>query len=576
MQKPNSSHNKKEESTTEMTTPTDFIRKIISDDVKNNKYDGRVQTRFPPEPNGWLHIGHAKAIHLNFSIAKEYNGLCNLRFDDTDPSKESMDYVEAIKEDILWLGFDWEDRLYFASDYFEELYDFAVELIKADKAYVCDLSVEEIKKQRGTLIEPGTESPYRNRSIEENLDLFDRMRKGDFEDGSRVLRAKIDMASPNLLMRDPIMYRIKRVSHYRTGTKWIIFPSYDFTHGQSDAIEGITHSLCSLEFETHRPLYNWFRDNLFSLGEIKCRPRQIEFSRLNLTNTVMSKRRLLKLVEEGHVSGWDDPRMPTLAGLRKRGVPPSAIRSFLDKVGISKRENYIDVGLLESCVREELDKECPRVMSVLRPLRVVIQNYPEGKIEELDAPNHPKNPKMGIRKIPFSRILYIEQDDFLEDPPKKFYRLAPGREVRLRYAYYIKCVNVIKDEVGKVVEIHCTYDPKTRGGYAPDGRKVKATLHWVSAAHAIEAEARLYDRLFLVENPLEESDFMITLNPNSLEALNCFVEQSLSKAEQGSLYQFERLGYFCVNIDLSVDKLIFNRTITLRDTWLKIKKKIRN
>lgn len=576
MGKPNSEYNEENNSTTEITTSTDFIRKIIAEDVKNNKYKRRIHTRFPPEPNGWLHIGHAKAIHLNFSVAREYDGLCNLRFDDTDPSKESMDYVDAIKKDILWLGFDWQERLFFASDYFEELYNFAVELIKDNKAYVCDLSVEEIKKKRGTLIEPGKESPYRNRSVEENLDLFDRMRKGEFEDGSRVLRAKIDMASPNLLLRDPIMYRIKRVPHYRTGTKWIIFPSYDFTHGQSDAIEGITHSLCSLEFETHRPLYNWFRDILFSLGAIKYRPRQIEFSRLNLTNTVMSKRLLLKLVEEGFVSSWDDPRMPTLAGLRRRGFPPSAIRSFLDKVGISKRENYIDVGLLESCVREELDKECPRVMSVIRPLKVVIQNFPEDKVEEFEVPNHPKDPNMGTRKIAFSKILYIEQDDFLEDPPRKFYRLAPGREVRLRYAYYIKCVNIVKDNTGKIIEIHCTYDPETKGGYAPDERKVKATLHWVSAPHAIEAEARLYDRLFSVENPLEESDFISTLNPTSLEVLNCFVEQSLSNAENGSRYQFERLGYFSVDNDSSSDKLIFNRTITLRDTWLKIKKKQRN
>ena len=559
-------------SKSESEASSDFIRKIVTEDVKNNKYNRQIMTRFPPEPNGYLHIGHAKSIHLNFGIANEYNGLCNLRYDDTDPEKESMEYVESIQEDVHWLGYDWEDRLYFASDYFEKLYQCAVELIKAGKAFVCDLSPEEIKAQRGTLTEPGKESPYRNRSVEENLELFEGMKNGKYEDGSRVLRAKIDMASPNLLMRDPVMYRIKRVSHYRTGDKWIIFPSYDYTHGQSDAIEGITHSLCSLEFETHRPLYNWFRDQLLSLGALKYRPRQIEFSRLNLTNTVMSKRRLLELVEGGLVSGWDDPRMPTLSGLRRRGFPPTAIKSFLDKVGISKRENYIDLSLLESCVREELDKECKRVMAVLRPLKVVILNYPENQIEELDAPNHPKDPNMGSRKIPFSRILYIEQDDFLEDPPKKFYRLAPGREVRLRYAYYIKCVDVVKDDKSEEIkEVHVTYDPETKGGFAPDGRKVKATLHWVSASHAIKTKAQLYDRLFLKENPLEDSDFTKNINPNSLEITTCFVEQSLAEVKPGMKFQFERLGYFCVDSSSTAERLIFNRTITMRDTWSRLK-----
>jgi glutaminyl-tRNA synthetase len=553
----------------------DFIRKMISEDVRNNKNDGRVHTRFPPEPNGWLHIGHAKSIHLNFSIAEEFNGLCNLRFDDTDPAKESVEYVEAIKNDVKWLGFDWEDRLYFASDYFEQLYLFAVELIKAGKAYVCDLSVSEIKDQRGSSDEPGIESPYRNRPVEESLDLFARMRKGEFEDGSRVLRAKIDMTSPNMLMRDPIMYRIKREPHYRTGTEWVIFPSYDYTHGQSDAIEGITHSLCSLEFETHRPLYNWYRDQLLALNLLKYCPEQTEFSRLNLTYTVMSKRRLLELVEGEHVFGWDDPRMPTLAGLRRRGVPPAAIRNFLAKVGISRRENFIDVGLLEACIREELDKECNRVMAVLRPLKVVILNYPEDKVEEIQALNHPKNTDMGTRKIPFSRVLFIERDDFLEDPPRKFYRLAPGREVRLRYAYFIKCVEVIKDDqTGEIKELHVTYDPETKGGFAPDGRKVKSTLHWVSASHAISAEARLYDRLFMKENPMEDEAFIQNLNPESLEKLECYVEPSLVDKTSGTRVQFERLGYYCLDsIDSSSDRLIFNRIITLRDTWAKLKKK---
>ncbi|WP_455142778.1 glutamine--tRNA ligase/YqeY domain fusion protein, partial [Candidatus Hodarchaeum mangrovi] len=481
----------------EETESVDFIRKIVIEDLERNKNEGRVHTRFPPEPNGWLHIGHAKAIHLNHSIAKEFNGLFNLRYDDTDPEKESSEYVNAIQTDVKWLGADWEDRLYFASNYFENLYEFAVELIRAGKAYVCDLSAEEIKKQRGTLTEPGIESPYRNRSIEENLNLFKRMKDGEFEDGTRVLRAKISMNSPNVLMRDPVMYRIKRVPHYRRGTDWIIYPTYDWTHGQSDAIECITHSLCSLEFENHRPLYDWYIDQLVELGLIKCRPHQIEFSRLNMTYTVMSKRKLLQLVDNNHVNGWDDPRMPTIAGLRRRGFPASAIRKFLDRVGITKRLNFVDVGLLEAVVREELDKETPRVMAVLDPLKVIIDNYPVDQEEFFDAPNHPKDEAMGTRKLPFSREILIERSDFMEHPSKKFYRLSPNNEVRLRYAYYITCNSIVKDKnTGKIKALHCTYDPKTRGGDSPDGRKVRSTLHWVSDPHAISVEIRLYDRLF--------------------------------------------------------------------------------
>ncbi|MHA2346767.1 MAG: glutamine--tRNA ligase/YqeY domain fusion protein [Candidatus Hodarchaeales archaeon] len=554
----------------------DFIRKIVIEDLKNGKNDGRIHTRFPPEPNGYLHIGHAKAINLNFSIAEEYNGLCNLRYDDTDPEKEEIEYVDSIQEDIKWLGFDWENRLYFASDYFEELYTFAEAMIKASKAYVCDLSVEEIREQRGSINEPGVNSPFRDRSIKENLDLFSRMRCGEFEDGSKVLRAKIDMTSPNMLMRDPILYRIKRVSHYRRGTDWIIFPSYDFTHGQSDAIEGITHSLCSLEFETHRPLYDFFINELFALQMIKYVPRQIEFSRLNLTYTVMSKRRLLKLVNESYVNGWDDPRMPTLSGLRRRGVPSAAIRSFLNKIGISRREQHIDFGLFEASVREELDKIAFRVMGVLNPLKLIITNYPKDESEDLVASNHPKDESMGSRMIPFSRTLFIEKDDFMEDPPKKFYRLAPDREVRLRYAYYIKCNKVIKDENGEITELHCTYDPKTKGGYSPDGRKVKSTLHWVSAKHALKAEARLYDRLFLIENPMDgDREFTEYINPNSLTKVSCYVEPSLGSAEIDTHYQFERLGFFYIDSeDSAKEKLVFNRTMTLRDTWARMKKLI--
>ncbi|MFQ5978476.1 MAG: glutamine--tRNA ligase/YqeY domain fusion protein [Candidatus Heimdallarchaeota archaeon] len=562
----------KNNSTAESSPSLDFIRKIVEEDIQNNKNDGRVHTRFPPEPNGYLHIGHAKAICLDFEVALENNGLGNLRFDDTNPIKEDAIYVESIKEDIQWLGFDWEDRLYYASDYFGQFFDYAMQLIKAGKAFVCDLSAEEIKESRGTLTEPGKESPYRNRTIAENLELFRGMRNGDFEDGARVLRAKIDMASPNLNLRDPVMYRIIHASHHRTGDEWCIYPTYDWAHGLGDSIEGITHSLCTLEFEDHRPLYDWY---LEQLGVHH--PQQIEFARLNITYTVLSKRKLIELVEGGHVNGWDDPRMPTLAGMRRRGYPPEAIRTLVKRVGISKRETFIDISLLEACVREELDKLCPRVMGVLHPLRVVITNYPDDQEEELEAPNHPKNPNMGSRKVPFSRILYIEEEDFLEDPPKKFRRLAPGREVRLRYAYFIKCENVIKDEKsGQIIELHCTYDQETKGGQAPDGRKVKATIHWVSVAHAIKAEARLYDRLFTKENPLDTpdgADFKDYLNPTSLETLTCHIEPSLAEAVPGIRYQFERLGYFVTDpVDSAPEKLVINRTITLRDTWRKLQK----
>ena len=560
--------------TTNSTPPTDFVRSIIAEDLKANKNEGRVHTRFPPEPNGYLHIGHSKSICLNFGIAAENKGgLCNLRFDDTNPSKEEVEYVESIKEDVRWLGFDWGDRLFYASDYFEQLYEYAIQLVKEGKAYVDDLSAEDIRAYRGTLTEPGKESPYRNRSVEENLDLFERMHKGEFEDGSRVLRAKIDMGSPNLNMRDPVMYRILHAEHHRTGDKWCIYPTYDFTHGQSDSIEGITHSICTLEFEDHRPLYDWFLDQLNVFH-----PQQIEFARLNLSHTVMSKRRLLELVEEGVVAGWDDPRMPTLVGLRRRGYTPEAIRDFCEHIGVAKRDSMVDIALLEHTIREDLNQRAPRVMAVLRPLRVVIDNYPEDQVEELEAVNNPEDPSMGTRKLPFSRVLYIEQEDFLEDPPKKFFRLAPDREVRLRYAYFIKCVGVVKDDkTGEVVELHCTYDPETRGGWAPDGRKVKATLHWVSAAHSLPAEVRLYDHLFLKANPSDEKEsanFKTYLNPNSLETLtSCRVEPTLASAAPGSRYQFERLGYFCVDTkDSSDQSLVFNRTVTLRDTWAKIKK----
>lgn len=554
------------------THSTDFIRSIIIEDRKNNKNQGRVHTRFPPEPNGYLHIGHAKAICLNFGVAAEFGGECNLRFDDTNPTKEEEEYVASIKEDIRWLGFDWEDREYFASDYFEQLYEWAVQLIRDGKAYVDDLSAEEIRDYRGTLTKPGKESPYRNRSAEENLDLFQRMRAGAFPDGSRVLRARIDMAAPNLNMRDPVMYRILRATHHRTGDKWCIYAMYDWAHGQSDSIEGITHSLCSLEFEDHRPLYDWFLDQLGVHH-----PQQIEFARLNLSHTVMSKRRLLELVRGGHVSGWDDPRMPTIGGLRRRGYTPSSIRNFCERIGVAKRDSMVEIAFLEHCVREDLNKKALRRMAVLRPLRVVIENYPEGQTEELEAINNPEDETMGTRAVPFSRVLYIEREDFMEDPPKKFYRLAPGREVRLRYAYYVKCEDVVKDPAtGEVVELRCTYDPATKGGWAPDGRKVKATLHWVAAAHAIEADVRLYDHLFVKPNPSVEKgvDFKAHLNPNSLETLTgCRLEPSLAGSALESRYQFERQGYFVVDrVDSTPQRLVFNRTVTLRDDWAKIQR----
>ncbi|TEU16268.1 MAG: glutamine--tRNA ligase/YqeY domain fusion protein [Anaerolineales bacterium] len=553
------------------STPSNFIREIIDEDLRTDKYGGRVHTRFPPEPNGYLHIGHAKSIRLNFGLAEDYGGLYNLRFDDTNPTKEEVEYVESIKEDVRWLGFDWEDREYYASDYFEQLYQWAVELIKKGKAYVCDLSAEEVREYRGTLTEPGKESPYRNRSVEENLDLFERMRAGEFPDGARTLRAKIDMASPNVLMRDPVMYRILHETHHRTGDEWCIYPMYDWAHGQSDSIEGITHSICTLEFENNRQLYNWYLDAL----EIY-HPQQIEFARLHLNYTVMSKRKLLKLVEQGVVSGWDDPRMPTLSGLRRRGYTPEAIRNFCDRIGVARANSVVDIAMLEHALREDLNQRAPRVFGVLRPLRVVIDNYPEDRVEEMECINNPEDPSMGTRKVPFSRVLYLEREDFREDPPKKWFRLAPGREVRLRYAYFVTCVDVVKDETGEVVELHCTYDPATRGGDSPDGRKVRGTLHWVSAAHSIPAEVRLYDQLFLKPDPedVEEgADFTANLNPNSLETLtSCRVEPSLAGAVPGSRYQFERQGYFCVDPDSSDGKLVFNRTVSLRDTWAKIEK----
>ena len=560
--------------TPESTAPSDFIRTIINEDLKTNKYQGRVHTRFPPEPNGYLHIGHAKSICLNFGIAAEYGGLCNLRFDDTNPTKEEEEYVESIEEDVRWLGFDWEDRLFYASDYFDQMYDYAVQLIKAGKAYVDDLSADVVREYRGTFIDPGKESPHRSRSVEENLDLFERMRAGEFENGSRVLRAKIDMASPNLNLRDPAMYRILHAEHHRTGSRWCIYPMYDWAHGLEDSIEGITHSICTLEFEAHRPLYDWFLDELGVYH-----PQQIEFARLNLTYTVMSKRKLLQLVEQGHVSGWDDPRMPTVSGLRRRGYTPESIRNFCERIGVAKTDSTIDIALLEHCIREDLNKRAPRVMAVLRPLRVVIDNYPEDQTEEVDAVNNPEDPDMGMRKVPFSRVLYIERDDFREDPPPKFFRLAPGREVRLRYAYFITCVGVVKDEhTGEVVELRCTYDPASRGGNSPDGRKVKGTIHWVSTAHALEVEVRLYDRLFTAEDPGEVRDgagFESVLNPDSQEIVTGYIEPSLAGAAPGSRYQFERLGYFCVDSkDSSAERMVFNRTVTLRDSWAKIEKKL--
>ena len=551
--------------------PSNFIREIIIEDLKTNKFGGRVHTRFPPEPNGYLHIGHAKSINLNFGLAAEFGGKCNLRFDDTNPSKEETEYVDSIIEDVRWLGGDWEDRLFYASDYFGQLNEWAVQLIKAGKAYVCDLTAEQMREYRGTLTEPGRESPYRNRPVEENLQLFERMRAGEFPDGARTLRAKVDMASPNLNMRDPVMYRILHAEHHRTGDKWCIYPMYDFAHGQSDSIEGVTHSICTLEFEDHRPLYDWYLDQLGIYH-----PQQIEFDRLNLTYTLLSKRKLLTLVQEGRVSGWDDPRMPTIAGIRRRGYTPEAIRNFCNAIGVSKTTGTIELSLLEHYVREDLNKRVPRVMAVLRPVRVVIENYPENQVEEMEAVNNPEDAGMGTRKVPFSRVLYIEQDDFREDPPKQYFRLSPGREVRLRYGYFITCTEVVKDSTGNVVEIRCTYDPATHGGNAPDGRKVKSTIHWVSAAHAIDAEVRLYDNLFRVEDPNqvpEGQDFTVNLNPNSLEVLKgAKVEPGLRGAAPGSRYQFERLGYFCADSDSAGGKLVFNRTVALRDTWAKIEK----
>ena len=557
--------------TNDSTTKLNFIRAIVAEDLKTGKWGGRVATRFPPEPNGYLHIGHAKSICLNFGIAEEFGGLCNLRFDDTNPIKEEQEYIDAIMEDVRWLGFDWEDRLYYASDYFEQMYEYAVQLIKAGKAYVCDLNADEIREYRGTLTEPGKNSPYRNRSAKENLELFEQMRAGDFPDGSRTLRAKIDMASPNLNMRDPVMYRILHATHHRTGGKWCIYPTYDWAHGLEDSIEKITHSICTLEFENHRPLYDWF---LEQLGVHH--PQQIEFARGNLTYTVMSKRKLLQLVQQGRVSGWDDPRLPTICSLRRRGYSPESIRNFWQPIGVNKFNSTVDIALLEHCIREDLNKTSPRVMAVLRPLKVIIDNYPQGKVEEMEAINNPEDPGAGTRKVAFSRELYIEREDFMEEPPKKFYRLAPGREVRLRYAYFIRCISAVKDANGEVVELHCTYDPATRGGDAPNGRKVKSTLHWVSAAHSLPAEVRLYGHLFTNQNPddvEEDKDFKSNLNPNSLEVLkDCRVEPSLAGAAPLSRYQFERLGYFCTNPDSSKGELVFNRTVTLRDEWARIQK----
>jgi glutaminyl-tRNA synthetase len=558
----------------EENAPTNFIREIIDEDIRTNKFGGRVHTRFPPEPNGYLHIGHAKSISLNFGIAETYGGKCNLRFDDTNPIKEEVEYVDSIMEDVHWLGFDWEDRLFYASDYFDQLYEFALILIQDGNAYIDDLSADEIREYRGTLTEPGKESPYRNRSIEENLDLFKRMRAGEFPDGERVLRAKIDMLSGNINLRDPILYRILHAEHHRTGDQWCIYPTYDFAHGQSDSIERITHSICTLEFEDHRPLYDWFLDAL----EIY-HPIQIEFARLNLNYTVLSKRRLLQLVNEGHVNGWDDPRMPTISGIRRRGYTPESIRNFADRIGVAKRESIVDIALLEYCLRDDLNKRAPRVMGVLDPIKVVLINYPSDYVEELDAINNPEDPSSGLRKVPFSKELYIERDDFREEPPGKFYRLAPGREVRLRYGYFITCVDVIKDVNGEIIEIHCTYDPETRQGYAPDGRKVKGTLHWVSLPHSVNVEVRKYDRLFMRENPLdieEGKDFLDYLNPDSLVILNnCKVEPSLKDSKPGDKFQFERLGYFCVDPDSTSDNLVFNLTVSLKDTWAKIENKQR-
>ena len=554
------------------TAPSHFIRNIVAEDLKHGKNQGRVHTRFPPEPNGYLHIGHAKSICLNFGLAAEFGGLCNLRFDDTNPSKEDVEYVDSIKEDVRWLGFDWDDREFYASDYFEPLYQFAIQLIKAGRAFVCDLNADQMREYRGTLTEPGKNSPYRDRSVEENLDLLQRMRAGEFADGSRTLRAKIDMASPNINMRDPVMYRVLRATHHRTGDKWCIYPTYDFAHGQSDSIEGITHSICTLEFEDHRPLYDWFLDQLGIHH-----PQQIEFARLNLTHTVLSKRKLLQLVQQGHVTGWDDPRMPTLAGFRRRGYTPEAIRNFCERIGVAKRNSVVDIAMLEHSLREDLNKRAPRVMAVLRPVKVVLENYPEGQIEELEAVNNPEDPSEGTRKVPFSRELYIEQDDFHEEPPKGFFRLSPGKEVRLRYAYIIKCNEAVKDpNTGEIKELLCTYDSETKSGSSQSKRRVKSTIHWVSAAHALPAEVRLYDHLFIKEAPddvPEGSDWLANINSKSLEDLtSCRVEPYLARSKAGDRYQFERLGYFCTDKDSSTSQMVFNRSVSLRDTWAKMEK----
>jgi glutaminyl-tRNA synthetase len=556
------------------SAPSHFIRNIVSEDLKKGKNQGRVHTRFPPEPNGYLHIGHAKSICLNFGLAAEFGGKCNLRFDDTNPSKEEIEYVDSIKEDVLWLGFNWDGEFY-ASDYFEQLYEFAIQLIKAGKAFVCDLSADQMREYRGTLTEPGKDSPFRGRAVDENLDLFQRMRAGEFADGSRTLRAKIDMAAPNINLRDPVMYRVLRATHHRTGDRWYIYPTYDFAHGQSDSIEGITHSICTLEFEDHRPLYDWFLDQL-AIDH----PQQIEFARLNITHTVLSKRKLLQLVQQEHVSGWDDPRMPTLAGIRRRGYTPEAIRTFCERIGVTKVNSTVDIALLEHCLREDLNKRAPRVMGVLRPIKIVLENYPEGQVEELDAVNNPEDPAMGTRKVPFSRELYIEEEDFREEPPKGYFRLSPGKEVRLRYAYIIKCVGVEKDPAtGAIRQLRCTYDPETKSGSSQSSRKVKATIHWVSAAHALQAEVRLYDHLFAKEDPddiAEGTDWLANVNPKSLERLSaCRVEPQLATSVIGQHYQFERLGYFCVDRDSNSGALVFNRSVTLRDTWARIENKPR-
>ena len=552
----------------EVTVRRNFIREILDEDLKTNKFEGRVHTRFPPEPNGYLHIGHAKSICLNFGLAKDFKGLTNLRFDDTNPTKEEQEYVESIQQDVRWLGFDWDDRLFYASDYFGQLYEYAVRLIKKGKAYVCDLNADQIREYRGTLTQAGKNSPYRDRTVEENLGLFERMRAGEFPDGSRTLRAKIDMSAPNLNLRDPVMYRILHATHHRTGDTWCIYPMYDWAHGQSDSIEKITHSICTLEFEDHRPLYDWFIEELGIFH-----PQQVEFARLNITYTVMSKRRLLQLVEEKHVNGWDDPRMPTISGLRRRGYTPESVRLFAERIGVSKSESVVDIASLEDCLRDDLNKRASRVMGILRPLKVVIENYPDGVSEELEAVNNPEDPSMGVRKLPFSKTLYIEQDDFRENPPKKYFRLSPGTEVRLRYAYIIKCTGVIKDPgTGLVTELRCTYDPETKSGSPQSARKVKGTIHWVSVSHAVNASVRLYDRLFMVENPGGDN-WMGFMNPNSLEVLqNCKVEPLLARAKVQDRFQFERLGYFCVDNDSREGAIVFNRTVTLRDTWAKIEK----